>query len=145
MIVAGVKIDTRALEVRLRKLQRESEAQLVAVLHRVGQRTIEILQGYAFDMEARPVKKGRKRLDTRPRHPGGWADKSGKLAESYGYEVVAVRNGVALTILNTDRKATLIEARDGYFVVSGVTEAGGPVDRALREAIAELAPGWEMR
>jgi hypothetical protein len=38
-----------------------------------------------------------------------------------------------------------VEARDGYFVVSGVTAAGGPVDRALREAIAEIAPGWEMR
>lgn len=145
MMPSGVVLDTQALEQRLVEIRRQSLEKLEQLLHRTGQRTVEILRSYDFTLEPRPTKKGRRRMDHRPRHPGGWADKTGRLARSYGYEVARTANGVALTILNTDAKATLVEARDGYFVVSGVTEAGGPVDRALREAVAELAPGWEVR
>src|SRR5690625_1740566 len=145
MMVSGVEVDTSSLERRLHEIRRESLDLLERIGHRVGERTVEILQGFDFTLPPRKVKSTRRRLDTRPRHPGGWADRTGRLARSYGYEVNRVGDGIAITILNTDQKASLVEARDGYFVVSGVTEAGGPVDRALREAIAELAPGWEMR
>jgi hypothetical protein len=144
-MISGVVLDTKGLERRLREIREASIERLEQVARRAGERTVEILKSYDFTLEPRPTKKGRRRMDHRPRHPGGWADKSGRLARSYDYEVARTGDGVALTILNTDAKATLVEARDGYFVVSGVTEAGGPVDRALREAIAELAPGWEVR
>lgn len=145
MMTAGVVLDRRGLQERMRRIQQEGVERLIAVLDRVGERTVEILRSYDGSLGPRPPKKGRRRQDHRPRHPGGWSDVTGRLARSYAYQVMRVGSGVALTILNTDQKATLVEAKDGYFVVSGVTEAGGPVDRALREAIAELAPGWEMR
>lgn len=78
-----------------------------------------------------------------PFHPGHWADRTRKLRDSYGYSVSRVSRGWALIIYNQAPHAHLVEERDGFYVVRGVTAKGGPVDRALGQALRELAPEWK--
>lgn len=126
-----VTFDASDLEARL---QEELES-MAMVLDRVGERTVELLQSYV----------GGRTRDGRLKHPGGWADRTGGLADSYDYEVTSDGGRWRLTILNTARHAGLVEALDGYFVVRGITEPGGPVQTALAQAVQELAPGWSVR
>jgi hypothetical protein len=81
----------------------------------------------------------------RPAHPGHWADVTGQLALSYSYEVRRTFGGIELVLKNNAEYAMALEAHDGYFVLTGVTEPGGPAEQALRRAVAEIAPGWEFR
>lgn len=126
-----VTFDASDLEARL---QEELES-MAMVLDRVGERTVELLQSYV----------GGRTEDGRLKHPGGWADRSGELADSYDYEVTSDGGRWRLTILNAARHAQMVEALDGYFVVRGITEPGGPVQTALAQAVQELAPGWSVR
>jgi len=81
----------------------------------------------------------------RPAHPGGWANISKELMKGYKAEVTrnAVGNHV-LTIRNDSPAAVFVEAKEGFFVVTGIMEPGGPVDWSLRRAIKRLAPGWKV-
>lgn len=78
----------------------------------------------------------------RPAHPGGWGDRTNRLREGYGFEVVAVTDGFALSIINAARHGHLVEALDGMFVVRGVTDRDGPVQRAIRQAMSEQRVTW---
>jgi hypothetical protein len=81
----------------------------------------------------------------RPAHPGGWADISTLLVNSYSGKVTEVPNGARLTLANTAEYAVYLEARDGFFVLSGVLEPGGEFERAMIEIIRAVAPGWKYR
>jgi hypothetical protein len=80
----------------------------------------------------------------RQAHPGHWADVTGQLALAYAWTVTRVGSGVVLVLSNSAEYAAALEARDGYFVLSGVADPGGPVDLALRAAIARVAPDWRV-
>jgi hypothetical protein len=77
-------------------------------------------------------------------HPGHWADRSGQLALSYTYEVLVDRNGVSLVFRNTAEYAFWVEVHDGFFVLSGVLDEGGPADKAFRAIAAKLYPDWRV-
>jgi hypothetical protein len=115
------------------------------------------LEGAAASTLGQRTRKGRLRKDGtrgprtgkrevgRQAHPGHWADVTGQLALSYAFTVVTTPKGAMLTISNSAEYAAALEARDGYFVLSGVMEDGGPVEQAIRRAAAALAPGWIIR
>jgi hypothetical protein len=128
--------------------ERRRDAQnAVRVLNLVGKRTVEYLQS-EIGVDAPPAHTSRAKWDRRkagrPAHPGGWADRSGRLSDGYGYRIVITPAGPGLELYNDAAHAHLVEAMDGFFVLTGVTESGGPVDRALRLAIREVAPHWKI-
>lgn len=51
-----------------------------------------------------------------------------------------IARDVTLWLRNTMDYAAALEAKDGYFVLSGVAEQGGPLDAALRKAARALGP-----
>jgi hypothetical protein len=74
----------------------------------------------------------------------GWISRSGELAGSYAFEVKPFRGG-AMLILRVDADhAIYLEARDGFFVLNGVMDRGGPVETALREVCARIAPEFTV-
>jgi hypothetical protein len=110
-------------------------------LEATGIKTVEFLR--SFTSEVRPPKRGA--TEPRPAHPGHWADVSSHLALSYGSHVEhGEQGGYRLVMTNSAEYAAALEARDGFFVLSGVTERGGPVEMALREAVASIAPDWTV-
>lgn len=80
----------------------------------------------------------------RPTHPGGWADITGDLMRKYKFRIELDGDAWRLLIINSSEHAVYVEARDGLFVVQGVTDPGGPVHKALQHAINKLAPGWKL-
>lgn len=71
----------------------------------------------------------------RAAHPGGWADITTDLMAKYKSEVI--QNGPAdfvLTLDNTSEHAPYVEAMAGFFVVEGVFEPGGYVQRSIEKA-----------
>lgn len=130
-----MRLDTSGLRRTLERKAREWDPQIGAVLTLVGKRTVDLLRSYT----------GKRNKRGRTVHPGGWGDKTFTLRDSFFYEVVHERPGVwALVIGNTARHAHLVEAVDGIFVVRGIAEPGGPVDVALRQAVHEISPEWEV-
>lgn len=90
-------------------------------LELVGIQVVNYLRSLTDSMRP-PVK-----ADEGPRqaHPGGWADVSGQLALSYHYDVRRLGpTTFELTISNNAEYAEALEARDGYFVISGVFDSG---------------------
>lgn len=128
-----IEVDTSELRHTLERARQEKDRRMREIIERVGERTVEYLRSYTHEL----------RPGRRPAHPGGWADITGRLAASYGFEVRRAGPRWELAILNTAPYAPRLEARDAFFVVRGVGEKGGPVDRALRKAIREVAPEWE--
>lgn len=113
-----------------------TEAKVAKVMDSVGSETIKYLQ--SFIALSHPP--GRPRVG--PFHPGGWRDQSKSLSEGYNYTVTPVRGGTRLAIRNDDQEASYLEHRNGFFVVGGVTDPGGPVETALVAAAAVIAPEW---
>lgn len=111
------------------------------VLQQVGQETIDYLRSLVDGtVEGWPDPAG----PGRQPHPGGWADRSSVLAASYGFEVVRTATSITLRVFNTAEYAFWVEVMDGYFVLSGVTDPGGPVEQAFRMIAARLAPEFEV-
>lgn len=79
-------------------------------------------------------------------HPGGWADVRGTLANAYEWSVTPTATGARLRLSNSMSYAIFLELKDGYYVLSGVGEEGGPVDAAIRKIAGKLglAP-WPKR
>lgn len=128
------------MEVRqaVRDLERPLFAKLRVLLRRVGQRTVRYLRSYTG--EYRPA--AQEGDPTRPEHPGGWADITGRLRKGYRQSVrqYRARGEIVLALKNDVWYAHILEVRDGFWVLQGVAEPGGPVEVAIRDAIAELAP-----
>ena len=80
-------------------------------------------------------------LKSLPPQERGWIARSPHgLADSYEYEVVETSSGVKLVLRNTKFYAAILEHRDGLFVLTGVTDPGGPVEQKLAEVCARIAP-----
>lgn len=110
------------------------------VLESAGVETIAYLK--SITEQRRPPARGG--LAQRFAHPGHWADITGILANSYGWSVEATENGWKLVLVNTAEYAIHLEARHGFFVLSGVADPGGPVEDALAKVIPNIAPGWRL-
>lgn len=116
------------------KLEASAQDVIKGVLEMVGIQTIAYLRSLTDEMQP-PIYKAE---GERPAHPGGWADISGDLARGYGWEVYGTPSGAVLRLYNMMDYAAALEAKEGYFVLSGVTDPGGPVEQALREVGARL-------
>lgn len=131
----GVNLDLASLRQTLEARTKEWDPKVGEILNRVGPRVVEILRSYT----------GEKNRRGRPVHPGGWGDKTFNLRDSYFWEVQREPGHWVLLVGNTAPHAHLIEAIDGMFVVRGITEPGGPVEAALRQAVQEIAPDWVVK
>lgn len=109
------------------------------LLEMAGAETVAYLRSLTDRMQP-PVRKAE---GPRPAHPGNWADITGDLARGYGYTVDKGVDHVDLTLWNREDYAAALEAKDGYYVLSGVAEPGGPLDAAIREAAPRI--GLEVR
>lgn len=126
-----LQLDMSEMRQRLEARAKEGDKKLGQVLDEVGALTVAFLRSYTAE----------KNRAGRPKHPGGWADRTFKLRDSYFWEVQREPGHWVLLIGNTAPHAHLVEA-DGMFVVRGIAEPGGPVETALRQAVQELAPDW---
>lgn len=140
MIDIEFSIDDAEFRREIRALEVDAAKKLALVAEAVGRETIAYLRSYTG--ETRPAL--RPGQPNRRAHPGGWADVTQNLSNAYGFEVSETDGAVTLTLLNTMEYAAALEARDGYFVLRGVTDPGGPVEKALREVIPRIAPGWTV-
>jgi hypothetical protein len=104
---------------------------LELMLMAVGEKTVAYLRSLTSEQRP-PVKRSG---PVRSAHPGHWGDVTGQLANSYGYYVYRS---------NTTEYAIFLEQHEGFFVLSGVTESGGPVEMAIRHAVAAIAPDWRV-
>jgi hypothetical protein len=101
----------------------------VYAAHILGSELIVFLRSLTDTMRP-PARAGE---GQRRAHPGGWADVRGTLDLSYSYTVEETELGAILILVNTANYSIYLELMDGYYVLSGVDEPGGPVDRILRE------------
>lgn len=79
-------------------------------------------------------------LKSRTEQERHWIVRFGELEQSYGYEVKPFRGGAMLILRAEAEHAIYLEARDGFFVLHGVTDGGGPVEQAIRDVISVIAP-----
>lgn len=125
----------------LKAVQADTDTKIRLLLEAVGVETIALLRSVTNERRP-PVRRGE---GERSAHPGHWADITGALANAYAFSVERdPQGGWVLILTNSMAYAAYLEARDGFFVLSGVLEPGGPVDRALRAALAQVAPGWTV-
>lgn len=110
------------------------------ILEYAGIKTIEALRSFIQETQP-PVRKGD---PPRPARLGHWADISGQLAASYSYKVERTFDGARLTLMNGAEYAAALEAKEGYFVLGGVVDRGGPVESAIRQAVAIISPDWKV-
>lgn len=129
----------------VRDLQTDAETKAKLVLETVG---VEIVSWLKSNTENRrpPVRINGVWTGERFAHPGGWADVTGLLVNSYQpAKVEKVEGGWRLVLANTAEYAVYLEQRDGFFVLTGVTDPGGEFDRMMAEIIPKLVPGWQWR
>jgi len=124
----------------LAPLDRDNTTKVRQLLNAVGLKTVAYLRSQTSERRP-PVRAGG---NERPAHPGHWADISGQLAASYDKDVQETPGGYRLVMTNSAEYAAALEARDGFFVLSGVTDPGGPLEVALRQAVATIAPEWTV-
>lgn len=142
-----------------RELQMDVRTKSALLLETVGIETVVYLRSLTSKMQP-----GVKQSGYRPRraHPGGWADRSGQLVNSYYFAVLCgsrrltwtepqppgppaavnvrgsiPRNGLPpgelrLELGNSAEHAVYLERRDGYWILTGVTEESGELIAALR-------------
>jgi hypothetical protein len=123
------------------ELADEMVGQAQALLDLLGAEIIVHLRSLT-DRTRPPVRKGEPR---RAAHPGRWADVTGVMANSYAWQVEVDSDGGRVILSNSAEYAIYVDAMDGYFVLRGVTDRGGPVEEILRRVIAQVAPEWEVR
>lgn len=121
-------------EALLEQPEREAVERGRLLLEAAGAETISYLRSLTAEMQP-PVRRSE---GPRAAHPGHWADITGDLARGYGYAVEKDAEGATLRLWNGVEYAAALEAKDGYFVLRGVTESGGPLEGALRRTAARL-------
>lgn len=129
----------------VKALETDALTKIELVAQAVGAETIAYLR--SLTSEIRPPARRPSGVMTGPRraHPGHWADVTSQLANSYWFEVSKSEAGVILAIGNHAEYAIWLEVRQGFFVVKGVAEPGGPVSRAMAKVVPQIAPGWVVQ
>lgn len=167
MMRMDLQVDTDEFQKGIAELEADAGRKMVMTMEMIGWETISFLRSLGHGMQ-KPV-----RVSEGPRsaHPGGWADISSNLANSYRFEIhaggtrirwssiiepsTADRGNVkpismfgsmplspqppfVLWFFNDMEYAAALEAKDGYFVLSGVTNAGGEIEQAMRRTLTTL-------
>lgn len=122
-------------------LQADATDKIEVILQLVGAQTIAYLRSLTEEIRPPAFRGG----PMRRAHPGHWADVTGELAREYSWEVERPGDDVVLVLRNDSGHAVWVEIREGFFVLSGVAEPGGPVEAALKAVIPRVAPGWVVR
>lgn len=145
-------------------LEMEVARKLLMTMDQVGWEVIGYLRSLTDEIRP-PARPGE---PSRRAHPGGWADVTSNLANAYRFELYAggelvrwstegpnaTREGsipaspqfpLELRFLNGMEYAAYLEARDGFWIIREITEAGGPVRRAMRTVLAAIDPDAEIR
>lgn len=155
---------------QMKQLQVEKTKRLALLGERIGYEVIAYLRSHTS--ETRPP--SRPGYPERRAHPGGWADITSTLALSYRFEVrvggrrvawskkqaagsslgaLAVDRApepdepaseVEIVFINGAEYAAALEAKEGYWVLSGIEQPGGPIEKAIRKAVAVVAPDWRI-
>jgi hypothetical protein len=109
------------------------------MLRETGELTVEYLKSETSERRPPYYAGGPWRLA----HPGHWADRSETLRDAYRYTVEIAPP--KLNMINDDPGGygALLEKRVGFFVLSGVTDPGGPLEKALQRAMGVVAPDWQ--
>lgn len=136
-----IEIDLSGVGMNADEFIAEAQSDLEAIAEMVGVETIAELRSLTSEMRP-PIKAGGK---WRKAHPGHWADRRGTLVNGYQWEVVVTPGTVTVILRNVIEYAIYLELHDGYWVLSGATEDGGPAERALRRAVERVRPEWEFR
>lgn len=105
-----------------------------ALANLIGASTIAYLQSYTDEMRP-PIHKGDPQ---RLAHPGHWGDVTTNLKKGYRYAVERVGGQVQLTLANDVEYAATLEQREGFWVLTGVADPGGPVEQAILQAAGEV-------
>lgn len=139
MIKVDFSIDEESWREEFLALEMDVAEKVERMLHVTGQEAVAFLRSLTNKMQP-PVGAGEA---WRRAHPGGWADVTGALALGYGYEVLVFGNlsapeGWGLLMKNTMEYAVYLEDRNGYWVLSGITDPGAPLEVALRRAAEAL-------
>jgi hypothetical protein len=85
-----------------------------------------------------PARSSRGTGSSRLAHPGHWADITGQLAASYAFDVRATERGAILRLSNSAAYAKYLENHEGFWVLSGAVERGGPVDQVIATVNAQF-------
>ena len=136
-----LQVNAPDMAAAIRALAVSEQEKMVMVLESVGIDTIAWLRSLTEEMRP-PV---RSTEGERQAHPGHWADRTGQLALAYDHKVERRgTTGAVLILSNSSEYAGALEAHDGYFVLKGVLDFGGPAAIALRMAAAKIAPSWRV-
>ncbi|HSB55149.1 MAG TPA: hypothetical protein VLD58_12365 [Gemmatimonadales bacterium] len=129
----------------LREIERDTTTKLHQVATYTGIRAVETVKSLTAEMRPPARKPNGEWTGPRRAHPGHWADITGILVNSYYAVATIIRPGqVDLEMGNTASYAQKLEDKDNYWVLEGVAAKGGPVEQALAQAVAALAPDWKL-
>jgi hypothetical protein len=137
---ALAETELTGLEELVRRLEGDARVKLRRVAEFIGERTVEYLKSYTSEIRPPTTPGG----PTGPAHPGHWKDITKQLVEGYGSRVTEDVDGLTLEVFNRSDHAIFVEMRQGYFVLHSVMDPGGPVEQALRKAVAQIAPEWTV-
>ena len=106
----------------------------------IGTRAIDFVKALTSELRPPARKANGQWTGWRKAHPGHWGDVTGVLVNSYGHSVTTEPGRVTLELRNTASYAESLEKRDNFWVLEGIAEDGGPVEKALREGAAIIDP-----
>lgn len=158
-----LSMDDAEFRAQWKALEMDVRVKSALLLETVGLEAVSYLRSLIGDTRP-PARVGG---SARRAHPGGWADVTGQLAASYYFAVTVgsrrlvwtepvapgttnnppKRGGIprtlppgrlSLVLGNLADHAVYVEAMDGYYVLTGVTEEAGPIESALRRAALEV-------
>jgi hypothetical protein len=131
------------LEPIMVSLKRKVLVDTRAILEEVGKQVVAYLQSETAELRP-PAETGGA---WRHAHPGHWADDTGELARGYTYQVVLSGFEYQLIFRNNTPYAVYVEMHEGFFVLTGIQEPGGPIDQAFDRVVPIIAPTmkWKRR
>lgn len=135
-----IEVGSRAVQADFKALELPFLEAMEILLDHVGSQVVGYLRSYTN--EWRPPSRGTSAR--RRAHPGHWADITHELEESYHWDVVRDSESVSLVLSNDSGHAVHLEYMDGFYVLKGVTEKGGPVEQAVRLMINRYIPGAQV-
>jgi hypothetical protein len=133
--------EVEGIDSTFKEMQMGSRAKIRNILNHVGIKTIAYLRELINETRP-PIRAGEPARQARQGH---WADNTGNLARAYAWELDEGPSSITLVLSNSMEYAAALDAKEGFFVLRGVADKGGPVEQMLRKAVKIIAPDWEVR
>jgi hypothetical protein len=124
----------------MREIEVDTKKKLRKVRDYIGIRTIAHLRELINETRP-PLRAGE---PARKARQGHWADDSGNLARAYSWSPQEDGDSISLILENPMEYAAALDVKEGFFVLRGVADKGGPVEQALRAAVKEIEPEWDV-